>query len=86
MTDEAIKAALREAAWADCRATNAGLRCANKTPCSACEKEAAAAIEAFLRALPGIPIPRTGLVLLSEDSNELAAAVSRAAKEGGQGE
>ncbi len=50
-------------------------------PCHCSQVAAAAAVAAFLRALPPYQIRATGLVMIGEDLREFAAAVERAAQE-----
>jgi hypothetical protein len=78
MTDDPIKAALREAAKAfcicdgECYETRHGMM---NGPCEAMIGQAAAAVAAFLRALPpGWHMDKT--------REEIATAVARAAQEG----
>lgn len=78
---DAIKAALRAAAYQLCRiwppeAPVCPCEREGRAPCSGLERRAAAAVAAFLRALP------SGRNL---DAPTLAAAVERAAREGGDG-
>ena len=96
MTDAAIKKALEVAGWAECEARakvnecDEG-RCPRAAPCQWCAAGAAAAIAAFLRALPDAPLHLGGLAWDSRMSDgsirengprtlhRVAAAVERAA-------
>jgi hypothetical protein len=88
-TDPAIKAALEESAWANCMAIDGRYRCDRPQACAGCAKEAAAAVAAFLRALPdvikSVPFPTNSDGMLhthkSYFAGDLAAAVARAAQE-----
>jgi hypothetical protein len=88
MTDDPIKAALEESAQAVCRWPD-GLSCNSSQPSPACENcrgHAAAAVAAFLRALPNEDFgdDRAGgwsSVAGCQDLHEIAAAVERAAQE-----
>jgi hypothetical protein len=89
MTDEAIKAALEESAQAVCRWPD-GLSCNSSQPSPACENcrgHAAAAVAAFLRALPNSDLCTQGVFSRRWIDGEpttthmIAAAVERAAQE-----
>lgn len=89
MADDAIKAAMEASAQALCREAKScrgdcGDRCAWREPDVDMPACAAAAVAAFLRALPDeTPLPVGGTVYLPHVARELfAAAVERAAKEG----
>jgi hypothetical protein len=81
---DAVKSAIEAAAQAVCRWPD-GLSCNSSQPSPACENctgHAAAAIAAFLRALPPHlvePSPEGGLVAIN--AHNIAAAVKRAAQE-----
>jgi hypothetical protein len=80
MSDAAIKAALEAAGEAVCRYGD-GLRCDPEPDCEMCRGQAAAAVAAFLRAMPPHYVeasPDGGIVCIT--GSNLAAAVERAAR------
>jgi hypothetical protein len=92
MTESAIKAALEAAAWAECEARATvneceSKRCPRREPCQWCATGSAAAIAAFLRALPRLRVCTRSVCKFNGsalgDAADLAAAVERTAREGG---
>lgn len=88
MTADALKAALAASGWKMCPLPDEAHCGSDPEPCALCVKEAARAIAAFLRALPDEMTHEGGefwyRVPIEESTRLwLAAAVERAAREGG---
>jgi len=86
MSDEAIKAALEAACWAECEARARvneceEKRCPRREPCQWCKAGAAAAIAAFLHDRARTLRQTMGLQVYADFCEAEAAAVERAAKE-----